>query len=184
MNTRLAMAGVLAVSALLAGCQSTVDGDAQGSAGSPTEPSFPTSRPSVSTPTTPTTTPLAPSPPSTPVAAPPAGEALPPENGYVFVVTKSGKTRCQISQAEVGCEADFTNPPTVNGEPANGVNVAADGQVTWLVGNIGDIPVVPMDYRTYSAVGWTVLASEEGTRFTNDRTGHGMFVAIEKVEPF
>ncbi|MET0457013.1 MAG: hypothetical protein ABW137_34710 [Mycobacterium sp.] len=180
MKARLVMAGVLAASAVLAGCQSTVDGNPQGSAGSPTEPSFPTSRPSVSTPTTTSPAP----PPATPTAAPPAAEALPPDKGYVFVVTKSGKTRCQISAAEVGCEADFINAPTVNGEPANGVNVSAEGQVTWLVGNIGDIPVVPIDYRTYSAVGWTILATEEGTRFTNDQTGHGMFVAIEKVEPF
>ena len=41
-----------------------------------------------------------------------------------------------------------------------------------------------IDYRTYSAVGWTIDATEDGTRFTNQRTKHGMFVSIEKVESF
>lgn len=183
MKARLVVASALAAGALISGCQSTITGDPQPNAGNPTEPSFPTPRPSRSSPTTPPA-PQPPPPSATPTAAPPAGEALPPENGYVFVTTKSGKTRCQISAVEVGCESDFTNPPTVNGEPANGVNVSSDGQVTWLVGNIGDIPVVTIDYRTYSAVGWTILATEQGTRFTNDRTKHGMFVAIQGVEAF
>jgi hypothetical protein len=56
--------------------------------------------------------------------------------------------------------------------------------VEWIVGNLGDIPVVTLDYRTYRAVGWTIVAAEDGTRFTNDRTGHGMFVSIENVEVY
>lgn len=71
-----------------------------------------------------------------------------------------------------------------DGTRANGVNLSADGTVDWVLGNLGDIPVVTIDYRTYSAVGWTIVASSDGTRFTNDRTGHGMFVSIEKVETF
>jgi len=109
---------------------------------------------------------------------------LPPENGYVFIETKSGKTRCQLNTEEVGCEAQFTNPPVLDGVPANGVRVTANGEVSWLVGNLGDIPVVTLDYRTYSAVGWTIDAREDGTRFTNDRTGHGMNVAIDGVQAF
>jgi len=72
----------------------------------------------------------------------------------------------------------------VDGVPANGVRVTANGVVSWLVGNLGDIPAVTLDYRTYSAVGWTIEAREDGTRFTNDRTGHGMNVAIEGVQEF
>jgi hypothetical protein len=34
------------------------------------------------------------------------------------------------------------------------------------------------------ASGWTILPSSDGTRFTNDGTGHGMFVSIENVSPF
>ena len=67
---------------------------------------------------------------------------------------------------------------------ANGVRLTADGEVSWLVGNLGDIPAVTLDYRTYSAVGWTIDAGEDGTRFTNDRTGHGMIVAVEGVQAF
>jgi hypothetical protein len=109
---------------------------------------------------------------------------LPPENGYVFIETKSGKTRCQLSTAEVGCEAQFTNSPLLNGTPANGVRLTANGEVSWLVGNLGDIPAVTLDYRTYSAVGWTIEAREDGTRFTNDRSGHGMTVAVDGVQAF
>jgi hypothetical protein len=30
----------------------------------------------------------------------------------------------------------------------------------------------------------TIAASERGTTFTNEQTGHGMFVSIEKVDTF
>lgn len=116
---------------------------------------------------------------------PPAAQVLPPdESGYVFIQTKSGQTRCQIDEQSVGCEAPFTNTPMQDGVRANGVNLSADGNVDWIVGNLGDIPVVTIDYRTYSAVGWTIVATTDGTRFTNQRTKHGMFVSIEKVETY
>jgi hypothetical protein len=54
----------------------------------------------------------------------------------------------------------------------------------WIVGNLGDIPAVTIDYRTYDAVGWTIAATSDGTRFTNQRTDHGMFVSIGKVESY
>jgi hypothetical protein len=116
--------------------------------------------------------------------SPPAAEVLPPENGYVFIETKSGKTRCQIDADSVGCEAAFTSSPVIDGTQANGVRLTTDGKMQWIVGNLGDIPVVTLDYRIYSAEGWTIVATEQGTRFTNNRTHHGMFVSIEKVETF
>lgn len=109
---------------------------------------------------------------------------LRPQGGYVFIETKSGKTRCQLSADTVGCEAFFTNSPVIDGSPANGVELTADGQVHWIVGNLGDIPAVRLDYRTYSALGWTIDASSAGTRFTNDRTGRGMSVSVESVQVF
>ena len=129
---------------------------------------------------------MTPAPSGAPTAAPPPGaEALPPnDSGYVYIETKSGKTRCQIDEVAVGCEAQFTSSPMQDGARANGVNLSADGSVDWVLGNLGDIPVVTIDYRTYRAVGWTIVASSEGTRFTNDRTGHGMFVSIEKVQTY
>jgi hypothetical protein len=181
MKARHITACALAAGALLVGCQSTVEGNARGSAGSPTEPNFPTSRPSRSSTPPPTTTAR---PPATPTAAPGPGEVLPPQNGYVFIETKSGKTRCQISTEEVGCESTFTNAPVVNGMPANGIRLSKRGQVEWIVGNLGDIPVETIDYRTYSAQGWTIVAGEDGTRFTNDDTGHGMFLSTSGVEVF
>jgi hypothetical protein len=72
----------------------------------------------------------------------------------------------------------------LDGGRANGVRLTSQGQITWLVGNLGDIPVVTLDYRTYSAVGWTINADEDGTRFTNDRTGHGMTVSVDSVQAF
>ncbi|MGH3579431.1 MAG: hypothetical protein ACRDU0_17985, partial [Mycobacterium sp.] len=98
--------------------------------------------------------------------------------------TKSGQTRCQIDADSVGCEAQFTNSPIQDGERANGVNITANGDVHWVLGNLGDIPTVTIDYRTYDAQGWTIAASEDGTRFTNEHTGHGMFVSIEHVDTF
>ena len=97
---------------------------------------------------------------------------------------QSGQTRCQIDSDSVGCEAPFTNPPIEDGEKANGVNITAAGEVQWVAGNLGDIPTVTIDYQTYDAAGWTIDATESGTRFTNQHTGHGMFVSIEKVDTF
>ncbi|MFS0898655.1 hypothetical protein [Mycolicibacterium litorale] len=186
MKLRLAGGCALAVAALLAGCQDDTSGTAVRSPDAsvqPTEPTVPTPRPSrTSTPTPPPPRTLTPAPPS---ASPPAAaEVLTPQNGYVFIQTKSGKTRCQLSTEEVGCESEFTDAPEVDGLPANGVRLSADGQVEWVLGNLGDIPAVTLDYRRYSAVGWTIDAGGDGTRFTNDRTGRGMFVAVERVQTF
>jgi hypothetical protein len=178
MKARLLMAGLFATAAVIAGCQTGTPGTPVTSPQSPTEPSFPTSRPPRPTAAPPKT--ITP----TPTAPTPDTEFLPPENGYVFIETKSGRTRCQLSQDEVGCEAPFTNSPLQDGVRANGVRLTADGSVEWIVGNLGDIPVVTLDYRTYRALGWTIVATEDGTRFTNDDTGRGMVVAIEGVETF
>ena len=102
----------------------------------------------------------------------------------MFIETKSGKTRCQISRAEVGCESEFANAPEQNGMPANGVNITAEGSMRWVVGNLGNIPAVTLDYQTYRALGWTIAADSDGTRFTNDGTGHGMFINTSGVEVF
>lgn len=176
----------IALAGMVGGCASTTGGHPVASAPSGTEPAFPTPRPS-RTSAPPTTAPsTAPSPTHAPTAtaAPPGGDRLTPQNGYVYIETKSGLTRCQISAADVGCESEFENSPTVDGFPANGVQLTASGQVRWIVGNLGDIPTVALDYKTYTALGWTIVASADGTRFTNDGTGHGMRVRIEGVEVF
>ncbi|MEB3984316.1 hypothetical protein OQ968_24015 [Mycobacterium sp. 663a-19] len=174
----LLLVTLLASSALVSGCSNTIDGRPLAAPGAgPTEPAFPTAEP----PTTPTSPTLAPTGPTTPAGAIP----LPPDNnGYVFIETKSGMTRCQINKETVGCEAPFTNSPLQDGEHANGVSVTSGGAVQWVLGNLGAIPTVTIDYKTYSAQGWTINATADGTRFTNDHTGHGMFVSVDKVNTF
>lgn len=170
----------LAAALLLTGCSTTVDGHPTAApGGGPPEPSF---RP-------PRTSTAPPSPPSPTKSAVPNRPAeaipLPPDdNGYVFIETKSGRTRCQISSRQVDCEAEFTNTPIKDGQHANGVSVSSDGTVQWVLGNLGDIPVITIDYLTYQAQGWRIKADIDGTRFTHDRTGHGMFVSIDNVETF
>ena len=175
----------LLVSAMpVSGCSSGIDGKPVASPGAgPTEPTVPTPRPSTSSPA-PSTTSAAPTTPASPTA--PAGAIpLPPDqNGYVFIETKSGVMRCQINKDSVGCEAPFTNSPMQDGEHANGVSITANGTVQWVLGNLGAIPTVTIDYKTYDAQGWTINATPDGTRFTNNHSGHGMFVSIEKVDTF
>ena len=94
----------------LTACNTSTPGTPVTSPKSPTEPNFPTSRPTAAPPKT-----LTPAPTSSPTVAAPGAEVLPPENGYVFIETKSGKTRCQLNEEEVGCEAQFTNSPVLDG---------------------------------------------------------------------
>lgn len=184
MTVRLALGCALAASVLLAGCQSATDGRPVAEPLSPTEPSFPTARPTHSSTPAPPTTSAQPAPGPPTSAATPGGEVLRPQNGYVFIETRSGKTRCQLSAQDVGCESEFTNAPVIDGLPANGVRVTADGRLEWVLGNLGAIPAVTLDYRTYSAVGWTIEAGSSGTRFTNDRSRHGMVVSVDGAQAF
>jgi hypothetical protein len=63
--------------------------------------------------------------------------------------------------------------------------VTSDGQFQWVKADLGELEgIVTMEYQTYGAVGWTIVATADGTKFTNDRTGRGMTVSTEKVEPF
>lgn len=172
----------IAVAATIAGCTSNVDGRAIcPGCGSGSEPSFPTERPTVSSPTTTTSEPPTSATPSKPE---PGGTLPSSAEGYVYIETKSGLTRCQISSDSVGCESQFTNSPVIDGAPANGVEVTAEGTMRWILGNLGAIPTTTIDYAIYHAVGWTIDASESGTRFTNDSTGHGMSVSTGGVSVF
>ena len=170
---------VLAAAATLTGCSDTTAGKAVcPGCGTLAEPSFPTPRES---PEPPTGIPETPG----PTVTPGDGSSLPAdERGYVYIETKSGQTRCQLNSESVGCESQFHNSPEIEGEPANGVSVTADGALSWVLGNLGNIPVVTLDYGSYSAVGWTIATDPTGTRFTNESTGHGMVVAVEGVQSF
>ncbi|BBX30613.1 hypothetical protein GCM10009632_04420 [Mycolicibacterium alvei] len=117
--------------------------------------------------------------PPSPSATAPAGRALPINSfGYAAVATKSGLTTCMIAADYVGCESR-------GGKwPALGVKILPDGSTSWINGNLGDINPVSIDYQVYTALGWTVTATAAGTRFNNDRTGHGAFVNAQAVTPF
>jgi hypothetical protein len=172
------VAAASAAVALLAGCGSTTGGK-------PTPSTSATSSVSTSpsaTATSPRAVPLNPTPKG--VAAPPAAQVLAPQNGYVFIATKSGKTRCQVNTTQVGCESEFANAPQIDGETAHGVRVTNDGKLSWVPGNLGDIPTVTIDYQTYSAMGWIIAASADGTRFTNQTSGHGMFISTSGAQEF
>ncbi len=182
-NARRSLAGGALLLVVLPGGAGLVSGCSTVIGGRPvaSPPSFPTPR---STPPSATAAPATALPPPSP-SAPAGAIPLPPDqNGYVYIETKSGSTRCQINKDTVGCEAPFTNSPLQDGEHANGVSINAGGKVQWVLGNLGAIPTVKLDYRTYSAQGWTIVANADGTRFTNDQTKHGMFVSIEKVNTF
>jgi hypothetical protein len=137
-----------------------------------------------SAPSTPTQSHVVP-PPVLP-SLPPAGTVLTPNaNGYVFIETKSGKTRCVISSDEVDCEARFTNSPIIDGEHADGIKVTRSGGSQWMLGNLGRLEgKYTLDYQSYHALGWTIVADSSGTTFTNNQTHHGMFVSIDKVEVY
>ena len=181
-------AALLTTAAVTAGCGSTVDGVATcPGCGSGTEPDFPTSRPSRPPTSEPPTTTTATTQVPTPSTAerPSGAETLAPNGaGYVYIETKSGKTRCQISADNVGCESDFSDAPVVDGQPATGVEVSAGGSNRWVLGNLGAMPTTAIDYATYSAVGWTIVSDSTGTTFTNDASGHGMFISTERVDFF
>ncbi|WP_207545588.1 hypothetical protein [Mycolicibacterium fortuitum] len=120
-------------------------------------------------------------PPPSSAAPPPANTLQPTSTGMVYIVTKSRKTRCQLSEFEVDCQAPFSTAPYVNGSRANGVRFTADGRIEWVSGDLGNIPVVAIDYRTYQALGWTINADFGGTTFTHTGSGHSIFVSIDSV---
>jgi len=119
---RVGVAAACLLTALMTGCSTTTDGVAIcPGCGTDAEPEFPTTRPSTTAPSTPPTS--ASSVPTT-TQRPTGGKVLSPNaNGYVYIETRSGLTRCQISADTVGCESEFTDSPTIDGESANGVEV-------------------------------------------------------------
>ena len=122
-------------------------------------------------------------------ATPPASPAIPlPPNdhGYVRVVTKSGSTACSINSELVACHASPNNWTTgTDGQHFHTASVNANGEFHWVNADLGELEGrVTLDYQTYSAQGWTIVAGPDGTKFTNDRSGHGMTVSVESVTSF
>ena len=135
------------------------------------------------------------------VAVAPAASA---ETGQ-YVKTQSGKVGCVLYDDYP--EADPRYPVDVT-IPAGSVVICearraggfGPGKQFAVVGGAGNFSFQccasglggssPSDYLTmaygqsYNLKGWTISASSDGTRFTNNATGHGMFVSIENVYGF
>jgi serine/threonine protein kinase, bacterial len=152
----------------------------------PTHLESPVSPPAPSAPSPWMATPVQPPPSATP-APPrePALVALPTTpSGSAWVKTRSGKTACQITAKDVGCQVEWSVPTPMN---ANGVRTARDGNWDWVSGDMPDdeSSFTTLAYgTTYRALGWTVSPTSEGTTFTNDATKHGMYVSVLGVQPF
>ena len=167
----LVAAVLFAVTGVVSGCDTTIEGRPFLNPAQATLPSF---RPAPSIPTPPPTTPASGFP----------QELDPDEKGSVVIVAESDQTRCKVTRADVLCESKFAHAPVIGLQRANSVYVTADGAVRWLIGNLAVVPAVQVDYRVYLTLGWTIVADANGTRFTNDRTGHGMVVSTDRVETF
>jgi hypothetical protein len=122
--------------------------------------------------------------------------------GSDYVETQSGKVRCLVSANGDGtdlerpvviCEANadgFLDAPLNEyGQHLHNAVVNEQGQFRFSdggnIGGAGQGGDVTLRYgNTYRLQGWSILAAESGTRFTNDATGHGMFVSIENSYGF
>jgi len=121
-----------------------------------------------------------------------APSAFADPNDYQYVRTESGKVRCVISAAHATCERTspdgFPDAPPGQYGHWHDAGLDADGNFKWSDGNIGggaenqDLVLTYGD--TYRIKGWTVMPSFDGTRLTNDVSGHGMFVSIDGVSSY
>lgn len=135
---------------------------------------------------------------------------VPVAHAEQYVRTESGKVRCDVQADKVGCQylpgfpqAPVDPPPPCPPPPGTYLrcggegfhwdiaNVTAGGAFSWMNGNLAaggsasPQKDVVLNYgQTYHLQGWTISPNDDGTRFTNDGTGHGMFVSIENVAPF
>jgi hypothetical protein len=108
--------------------------------------------------------------------------------------TQSGKVRCIIHTGHAACTPTgggaFSQAPVgTGGSRANVASVDASRgfQLEWasadMPGNPANDTVLTYG-QTFHLLGWTIVPSSDGTRFTDDGTGHGMFVSIDNVYSF
>jgi hypothetical protein len=118
-----------------------------------------------------------------------------------YVTTQTGKVRCAIDSSFPGSPPGgkvnippgsvvMCAPYAPQGERPGWVGLA----VVTSSGNFSFYPIelgirqpndLVMSYgQTYHFNGWTIAASQDGTRFTNDGTGRGMFVNFETAYAF
>jgi hypothetical protein len=119
-------------------------------------------------------------------SAPSVVALSPNEQGYIRVESKSGLVRCSFNAELVACQTSADNwARGADGQPFHVASVTSDGHFQWVKADLGALEgIVTMEHQTYGAEGWTIIATADGTKFTNDRTGHGMSVSGEAAEPF
>ena len=102
--------------------------------------------------------------------------------GQVYISTAAG-IRGIVSAEFVGCQAQFTCSPTIDGYQANGVQAFANGTVDWIVGDLGNIPVVELPEGSYTALGWNLTVTNDGAvHATNAGTGKAFSIHQDRVE--
>jgi hypothetical protein len=120
--------------------------------------------------------------------------------GVQYVRTQSGAVRCLVLSNDEGhgggpavaCEHGPGFPQAPVSQYGNRFDIAkvdASGNFRWEDGNIGGGGTPQNDLvlsygQTVHSQGWTIAPTSDGTRFTNDASGHGMFVSIENVSSF
>ena|SRR5947209_7607569 len=118
----------------------------------------------------------------------PVASADPTEGHDAKVNTQTPSMLCEIGSDDatpgvgpnVICQGRFAQAPA----DADQAYVTAAGQFTYREANIGVGYNHPpfetlIPGRTYHIQGWTVVAGGDGIRFTNEGTGHGMFVGSD-----
>ncbi len=130
--------------------------------------------------------PLSDGPISTTYSVAPSPIALTPnDRGYVRVETESKSTNCSVTTELVACQTSSDNWRAASGQRYHTVSVNADGSFHWVQADLGEMQGrVRLDYQTYSAQGWKIDAGPVETKFTNDRSGHGMSVNDQRVTAF
>jgi hypothetical protein len=117
--------------------------------------------------------------------------------------TESGKVSCfttlnaqKVEGPAAVCQMNSASgfpqsPGCSDGATSTSCNIVVAntrGQLSWNLGNIpegpGINPIVMSYGQTYHGDGWTLSAESNGTRISNDATGHGMFVSIDNVYGF
>ena len=123
----------------------------------------------------------------------PTASADPTAGHDAKVKTQTPQMLCEIGSDDadpgigpnVNCQGSFVQSPA-----DDQAFVTASGQFSYRSANIGvGYPHAPFDTlvpgQTYHIQGWTVVAGGDGIRFTNDGTGHGMFIGSDtNVNPF
>jgi hypothetical protein len=119
-------------------------------------------------------------------AAPASADPTPGHDAKVN--TQTPPMLCEIGSDDatpgtgpnVACQGSFVQAPADDDQ----AYVTASGQFSYRSANIGigynHAPfntLVPG--QTYHIQGWTIVAGGDGIRFTNDGTGHGMFVGSD-----